>query len=70
MSKPIFDFGIHQQTKQILVIAGIGLAVLAVYEFSANAGEQAGQGIGQGIGTGATVLGTGAAAALILLVLL
>jgi hypothetical protein len=57
MSKPLFDVGLGRQTKQILVIGGIALAALAVYEFSANAGQEA----GSGIGTAAIVVGSGVA---------
>jgi hypothetical protein len=54
MAEKLFDVGLNKQTKQILVIAGIGLAALAVYEFAGNAGTTAGEGIGTGIGAGAT----------------
>jgi hypothetical protein len=65
MAKPLFDFGLSRETKQIAVIALVGLAVLAVYEFSSNAGTEA----GSGIGTGAIIVGGGAAAALIIFAL-
>lgn len=53
-------------TQRILLISGIALATLAVYEFSSNAGQAA----GSQVGTAAVVVGSGAAVALVLFVLL
>ena len=49
MSKSLLPSGPSRQTKQILIVAGAALAVLAVYEFSANAGQAAGAEIGTGV---------------------
>jgi hypothetical protein len=43
---------ISKSTKNVLLYGGIGIAALAVYEFSSNAGTTAGTGIGEGIGSG------------------
>jgi hypothetical protein len=67
MAKGLFSLPpVSSGTKRVLLFAGIGLATLAVYEFSENAGQAA----GSEIGTAAIVVGGGAAVALVLFVLL